>query len=46
MLVAQKILASGEVLVVDAACIVAMTNTINFQLKHSNPMRRVVFGVS
>ncbi|XP_010932761.1 uncharacterized protein [Elaeis guineensis] len=42
--VAQKILASGEVLVVDAACIVAMTNTINFQLKHSNPMRRVVFG--
>ncbi|XP_008797349.2 uncharacterized protein LOC103712572 [Phoenix dactylifera] len=42
--VAQKILASGEVLVVDAVCIVAMTNTINFQLKPSHPMRRVVFG--
>lgn len=42
--VVQKILAPGEVLIVDAVCIVAMTCTINFQLKHSHPMRRVVFG--
>ncbi|RWW55619.1 hypothetical protein BHE74_00037736, partial [Ensete ventricosum] len=46
LLVVQKILAPGEVLIVDAVCIVAMTCTINFQLKHSHPMRRVVFGVS
>ncbi|URE32702.1 hypothetical protein MUK42_16910 [Musa troglodytarum] len=42
--VVQKILAPGEVLIVDAVCIIAMTCTINFQLKHSHPMRRVVFG--
>ncbi|WOL10878.1 hypothetical protein Cni_G19637 [Canna indica] len=42
--VVQKILAPGEVLVVDAVCIVAITSTINFQLKYSNPMRRAVFG--
>ncbi|RRT71732.1 hypothetical protein B296_00008902 [Ensete ventricosum] len=45
LLVVQKILAPGEVLIVDAVCIVAMTCTINFQLKHSHPMRRVVFGL-
>ncbi|WOL03120.1 hypothetical protein Cni_G11840 [Canna indica] len=42
--VVQKILAPGEELIVDAACIIAMTSTINFQLKYSNPTRRVVFG--
>ncbi|OVA05438.1 Mitochondrial biogenesis protein AIM24 [Macleaya cordata] len=42
--VVQKNLDVGEVLVVDASCIVAMTATINFQVKYSGPMRRVVFG--
>jgi hypothetical protein len=42
----QKILAPREVITVDAACIVAMTNTINFQLKSPNQLRRGVFGVS
>ncbi|URD72321.1 hypothetical protein MUK42_25535 [Musa troglodytarum] len=42
--VVQKILAPGEVFIVDAACVIAMTSSINFQLKYSNPTRRVVFG--
>ncbi|XP_077245241.1 uncharacterized protein LOC143885123 isoform X1 [Tasmannia lanceolata] len=42
--VVQKNLDVGEVMVVDAACIVAMTATIDFQVKYSGPMRRVVFG--
>jgi uncharacterized protein (AIM24 family) len=44
--VMQKILAPREVITVDAACIVAMTTTINFQLKSPNQLRRAVFGVS
>ncbi|KAJ6822403.1 uncharacterized protein M6B38_389335 [Iris pallida] len=43
--VVQKILGVGEVLVVDAACIVAMTSTIDSQMKYSNPVRKLVFGV-
>ncbi|XP_068650572.1 uncharacterized protein [Aristolochia californica] len=42
--VVQKNLEVGEVLVVDAACIVAMTSTLDFQIKYSGQMRRVVFG--
>lgn len=42
----QKILAPREVITVDAACIVAMTTTINFQLKNHTQLRRAVFGVS
>ncbi|TVU45069.1 hypothetical protein EJB05_04540 [Eragrostis curvula] len=42
--VMQKILAPREVITADAACIVAMTNTINFQLKSPNQLRRAVFG--
>lgn len=42
--VVQKILDDGEVLVTDVACLVAMTNTIDFQLKHANPVRRALFG--
>ncbi|XP_042518681.1 uncharacterized protein LOC122092432 isoform X1 [Macadamia integrifolia] len=42
--VVQKNLDVGEVLVVDASCIVALTAAINFQVKYSGPMRRVVFG--
>ncbi|KAJ0974103.1 hypothetical protein J5N97_016068 [Dioscorea zingiberensis] len=41
--VVQKSLEDGEVLTVDAACIVAMTTTITFELKHSNPVRGVLF---
>ncbi|KAJ4955474.1 hypothetical protein NE237_012257 [Protea cynaroides] len=42
--VVQKNLDVGEVLVVDVSCIAAMTASINFQVKYSGPMRRVVFG--
>ncbi|XP_010256061.1 PREDICTED: uncharacterized protein LOC104596547 isoform X2 [Nelumbo nucifera] len=42
--VVQKNLDVGEVLVVDASCIVAMSATINFQVKFSGPVRRAVFG--
>ncbi|XP_058091002.1 uncharacterized protein LOC131237312 isoform X5 [Magnolia sinica] len=42
--VVQKNLDVGEVLVVDASCIVALTGTIDFQVKYSGPMRWVVFG--
>ncbi|KAK9083823.1 hypothetical protein Scep_030294 [Stephania cephalantha] len=42
--VVQKNLDVGEVLVVDASCIVAMTSTINFQAKNTGPLRRVVLG--
>ncbi|KAK1644126.1 hypothetical protein QYE76_061931 [Lolium multiflorum] len=42
--VMQKILAPREVITVDAGCIVAMTTTINFQLKNPTQLRRAVFG--
>ncbi|KAG8062576.1 hypothetical protein GUJ93_ZPchr0003g17069 [Zizania palustris] len=42
--VMQKILAPREVITVDTACIVAMTTTVNFQLKNPNQLRRAVFG--
>lgn len=42
--VVQKKLDVEEVLVVDVSCIVAMTRTVDFQIKYSGPMRRVVFG--
>ncbi|KAL6005241.1 hypothetical protein ACLOJK_005803 [Asimina triloba] len=42
--VVQKNLEVGEVLVVDASCIVAMTSAIDLQVKLAGPMRRVVFG--
>ncbi|KAJ6826853.1 uncharacterized protein M6B38_369445 [Iris pallida] len=42
--VVQKILDDGEVLVVDAACIVAMTSTIDSRMKYTSPVRKVVFG--
>ncbi|XP_078430913.1 uncharacterized protein LOC144702757 [Wolffia australiana] len=40
----QKTLESGEVLVVDASSIVAMTSAISLHIKHAGPVRRVVFG--
>lgn len=42
--VVQKNLEVGEVLSVDASCIVALTNTVNVQVKYNAPMRRAVFG--
>ncbi|KAL5712601.1 hypothetical protein ACHQM5_014756 [Ranunculus cassubicifolius] len=42
--VVQKNLDVGEVLNVDATCIVAMTASIKFEVKYSGPMRRAVFG--
>eukprot|EP00262_Sarcandra_glabra_P019811 TRINITY_DN7650_c1_g1_i1.p1 TRINITY_DN7650_c1_g1~~TRINITY_DN7650_c1_g1_i1.p1 ORF type:complete len:282 (-),score=40.66 TRINITY_DN7650_c1_g1_i1:161-1006(-) len=42
--VVQKNLDVGEVLVVDTACIVAMSGTVDLQTKYSGPMRRTVFG--
>lgn len=42
--VVQKNLEVGEVLAVDASCIVAVTTTVNVEVKHNGPMRRGVFG--
>uniref|UniRef100_A0A2N9EP10 Uncharacterized protein n=1 Tax=Fagus sylvatica TaxID=28930 RepID=A0A2N9EP10_FAGSY len=42
--VAQKNLEVGEVLAVDVSCIVALTTTVNVQIKYNGPMRRAVFG--
>ncbi|XP_056687577.1 uncharacterized protein [Spinacia oleracea] len=42
--VVQKNLEVGEVLAVDASCIVAVTTTINVDVKYNGPMRRGVFG--
>ncbi|KAL2903075.1 Altered inheritance of mitochondria protein 24 mitochondrial [Bienertia sinuspersici] len=43
--VVQKNLEVGEVLSVDASCLVALTTTINVEIKYNGPMRRGVFGV-
>lgn len=45
-LVVQKNLEVGEVLAVDVSCIVALTTTVNVQIKNNGPVRRAVFGVS
>ncbi|XAR70478.1 hypothetical protein NMG60_11027337 [Bertholletia excelsa] len=42
--VVQKNLEVGEVLAVDISCIIAVSSTINFQVKYNAPMRRAVFG--
>ncbi|XP_065625870.1 uncharacterized protein LOC136065959 [Quercus suber] len=44
LLVVQKNLEVGELLVVDVSCIVALTTTVNVQVKYNGPMRRAVFG--
>lgn len=46
LLVVQKNLEAGEVLAVDVACVVAISATVNVQVKYNGPIRRVVFGVS
>ncbi|KAK4729045.1 hypothetical protein R3W88_022033 [Solanum pinnatisectum] len=42
--VVQKNLEVGEVLAVDVPSIVALSSTVNVQVKYNGPMRRVVFG--
>lgn len=42
--VVQKNLEVGEVLTVDVSCIVAVTPSVNVQIKYNGPMRRAVFG--
>ncbi|KAL7160473.1 hypothetical protein ABFS83_01G097300 [Erythranthe nasuta] len=42
--VVQKNLEVGEVLLVDVASIVAVSASVNVQIKYNGPMRRVVFG--
>ncbi|KAL6985994.1 hypothetical protein U1Q18_019362 [Sarracenia purpurea var. burkii] len=42
--VVQKNLEVGEVLSVDVFCIVALSATVNVQIKYNVPMRRMVFG--
>lgn len=45
LLVVQKNLEVGEVIAVDISCIVAMTTSIDVQIKYNGPVRRAVFGV-
>ncbi|KAL2636298.1 hypothetical protein R1flu_007777 [Riccia fluitans] len=40
----QKNLARGEVLVVDAGCLVAMTREVELELKYAGPFKRAFFG--
>ncbi|GMH28910.1 hypothetical protein Nepgr_030753 [Nepenthes gracilis] len=42
--VVQKNLDVGEVVAVDASCIIALTSTVNVQVKYNAPVRRAVFG--
>ncbi|XP_051115456.1 uncharacterized protein LOC127240689 [Andrographis paniculata] len=42
--VVQKNLEVGEVLTIDVSSIVAVSATVNVQIKYNGPMRRVVFG--
>lgn len=42
--VVQKILEVGEVLAVDVSCIVAVTSTVDIQIKYNGPARRTMFG--
>ncbi|CAL0313752.1 unnamed protein product [Lupinus luteus] len=42
--VVQKNLEIGEVLAVDVSCIVAVTSTVDIQIKYNGPARRAVFG--
>ncbi|XP_027335781.1 uncharacterized protein LOC113849801 [Abrus precatorius] len=42
--VVQKNLEIGEVLAVDVSCIVAVTSTVNIQIKYNGSARRTMFG--
>ncbi|KAE9615289.1 putative mitochondrial biogenesis protein AIM24 [Lupinus albus] len=43
--VVQKNLEVDEVLAVDVSCIVAVTSTVDIQIKFNGPMRKAVFGI-
>ncbi|KAF5729832.1 Tryptophan RNA-binding attenuator protein-like [Tripterygium wilfordii] len=42
--VVQKNLEVGEVFAVDVSCLVALTASVNVQIKYNGPLRRAVFG--
>ncbi|KAL6556263.1 hypothetical protein OROGR_005551 [Orobanche gracilis] len=42
--VVQKNLEVGEVLAVDVSCIVAVSSSVNVQIKYNGPIRRALFG--
>ncbi|KAL9265599.1 hypothetical protein AKJ16_DCAP10574 [Drosera capensis] len=42
--VVQKNLEVGEAVAVDESCIIALTTTVNVQVKYNTPIRRAVFG--
>eukprot|EP00850_Spirogloea_muscicola_P005279 SM000024S07741 [mRNA] locus=s24:169384:172769:- [translate_table: standard] len=42
--VVQKNLGQGEVVVVDAGCVVAMTKTVDFDIKYVGSIKRAIFG--
>lgn len=44
--VVQKNLGRNEVLVADASCLVAMTSSVELELKYAAPLKRAFFGVS
>ena len=46
VLVLQKNLEVGETLSVDMSSVIALSSTVNVQIKYNGPMRRVVFGVT
>ena len=43
--VVQKNLTEGEVIVVDAGCVVAMTRLVDMQVKYTGSVRRTLLGV-
>ncbi|KAL8200806.1 hypothetical protein R6Q57_012145 [Mikania cordata] len=44
VLVVQKNLEVGETLTVDTSSVIALSSTLNVQIKYNGPMRRAVFG--
>ncbi|KAI5081119.1 hypothetical protein GOP47_0004302 [Adiantum capillus-veneris] len=44
--IVQKNLAQGEVIIVEAGCVIAMTTSIDMQIRHLGGMRRTVFGMA
>ena len=41
----QKNLTEGETIVVDAGCVVAMTRSVDMQVKYTGSVGRSIFGV-
>eukprot|EP00270_Netrium_digitus_P012131 TRINITY_DN3919_c0_g1_i1.p1 TRINITY_DN3919_c0_g1~~TRINITY_DN3919_c0_g1_i1.p1 ORF type:complete len:296 (-),score=42.00 TRINITY_DN3919_c0_g1_i1:93-923(-) len=42
--IVQKTLMAGEVVIVDASCVLAMTNTVDFDVKYVGSVMRALFG--